>query len=289
MSQSYRHVKPFLKWVGGKTQILPEIRKRYPAKFDNYYEPFLGAGAVFLDVIANFDVKNVYASETNTDLVNLWNHVVNRTERYALCTHLEALQSEYYATSSDMQQALFLHKRTLFNSMPASIEKSALFIFLNKTCFNGLYRTNQKNEFNVPFGKYQNPKIYEKQLIHDIGDALKTIRGVKILNQDALRPSIEVDNSYFIYVDPPYRPVSKTSFTGYQGFSFTDEQQRELAQNCNKWAGAKILISNSDAGDGFFEELYKGWHIERIKERRAVSASKAGRKPVSTLLIRNYL
>lgn len=282
--------KPFIKWVGGKTQLLGEIRRYYPERIDKYCEPFVGGGAVLFDVLSSFRPSEVLINDINPELINTYRHVKDNTEE--LIERLRMLEDEYY--SLDDKKSCYLKMRTRFNCLIVSasntVEKAALFIALNKTCFNGLYRVNAKGLFNVPYNNARHPLICDEENIRACGELLKN---TIITNWDYRETASFIDENTFMYVDPPYRPLTaSSSFTSYNESGFTDENQIELGEFLleMKQRGAMVLLSNSDpkntdTADNFFDNLYKDFSIERVSASRMINSKGTGRGAVSELLI----
>jgi DNA adenine methylase len=274
----------FIKWAGGKSSLLTELDKYIPNNIETYYEPFLGGGSVFFHV-AN-KVKKAYLSDVNPELVNTYNTVKSNVED--LIKDLSNIESEYLSLQDEKRKHLYLSLREEYNSSnELNVRKAALFIALNKTCFNGLYRVNSKNKFNVPIGSYKKPKICDKPAL------LKTSKLLNVATIECKRYSdiVPTINS-FIYLDPPYRPISKTSsFNSYSSDAFDDNEQIKLADYCKSLDGTKFLLSNSDPkntdpNDNFFDDLYKDFTITRIKTKRMIGAN-GGRPDVTELIIHN--
>ena len=277
--------KPFLKWAGGKTQLLGQLREYYPANIKNYYEPFLGGGAVFFDIISRVK-ENIYLSDLNEDLVLTYQSVQKEVE--LLFRALRAMQSNYFSLPQVDRGNYFYFVRENFNrERNLSIERAAQFIFLNKTCFNGLHRVNQKGWFNVPFGNYNKPKILDTDNLTSVADALD---GVSLTaNSFEYLQDCEIGKGDFIYLDPPYRPLKKTSFTKYSS-EFTDDDQIRLARlfKVLSYRGAKLMLSNSDTDDGFYERYYAGFNIHKVTAKRMINCVGKGRGIVNEVLIKNY-
>lgn len=290
--------KPFIKWAGGKSQLLHEIRKYYPfdEKINRYCEPFVGAGAVLFDVLNSFDLKEVYISDINKEAINSYKVIRDDVEN--LIELLEEFQNEYKDLTHEERKAIYYKNREEFNRLKVlknsdSLKRAALFIFLNKTGFNGLYRENMRGLFNVPIGSYKNPKILDKENILNVN---KKLQNVEIIHGDYKKSSDFIDNNTFVYFDPPYRPIKPTSnFTSYSKDSFTDEDQIELAEFFKKMdkKSAHLLLSNSDPknydlNDDFFDDLYKGFNIKRVKASRTINSNKNERGQIYEVLINNY-
>lgn len=293
-------VKPFLKWAGGKGQLLKEIEKIYP--FDDnlikkYAEPFVGGGAVFFDILNKYDLESIYISDINYDLINTYKVIKNN--KYELIELLKIIELEFLPKDTQHRKEYYLDKRQRFNDLKLdmndkdNITKAAYLIFLNKTCFNGLYRVNSKGLFNVPMGSYKNPLICDQENIFAISEKLKN---VKILCADFKESESFIDKNTFVYFDPPYRPITNTSsFTAYTSSSFNDDRQIELAKFAKKMneRGAKILLSNSDPKntddkDNFFDDIYSDFKIRRVQAKRMINSNGKGRGNVNELLISNF-
>ena len=246
-------VKPFLKWAGGKGQLLTEIEKYYPfenGKITKYAEPFVGGGAVLFDVLSKYNLEAVYISDINAELINTY--CIIRDEINELIDMLMVLQNEFVPMSTDDRKAYYLAKRERFNDLKLTgsdniyIEKAALMIFLNKTCFNGLYRVNKKGLFNVPMGSYRNPLICDEENLRAVSEKLQN---VTIVCGDYRLSSDFIDENTFVYFDPPYRPITETAnFTAYTENLFNDEEQIELAKFVDDMhcKGAKVVVNNSE-------------------------------------------
>ena len=306
--------KPFLKWAGGKTQLLEQIMDRLPQSIkdtsingnkgviDSYFEPFVGGGAVFFCLINYYDINHVFLGDTNKDLILTYNII--KYKPYDLIDNLENLSNEYkkYNISSDEKKEMFYDIRDEFNEIHnigpyglsnKHIKVASLMIFLNKTCFNGLYRVNKNNEFNVPFANTKNPLICDKNNILQVSNKLK---GVEIFFGDYSKSIVGMDEKSLVYLDPPYRPINgKKSFEGYSKSDFNDYHQKELANFCKKIdnKGIKFILSNSDptnynVHDNFFDDLYKDFNIDRIDAKRFINSKGDNRGPIRELLISNY-
>jgi DNA adenine methylase len=286
--------RPFLKWAGGKGQLLDEIDKRLPkdeilaGKIDTYIEPFVGGGAVFFHVAQSYpQLKHFYLFDINRDLVNCYNAVKNNVE--ALIRKLKTIERGFFRLDGREQSDEYYRMRERFNKK----RHAARLIFLNKTCYNGLYRVNKSNGFNVPFGDYKRPTICDDDNLRAVSSLLQA---ATVECHDFEACSEYLDERAFVYLDPPYRPLSPTaSFTSYAKDRFTEEEQVRLAEFCRHLSekGAKFLLSNSDPknedpDDQFFEHHYNGFRIERVKANRAINCKASGRGQISELIIRNY-
>jgi len=284
--------KPFLKWAGGKTQLLDEIGQRLPqglstGEIDTYVEPFVGGGAVFFHIAQNYThLKRFYLLDVNQDLINCYNKI--KTNVDAMIDELSSLETVFLRKRSGRKD-FYYEIRDQFNAdrSPAKL------IFLNKTCYNGLYRVNRKDQFNVPFGDYKNPTICDEDNLRSVSSVLQD---TEIICGDFTDSKKYIDSHTFVYFDPPYRPLSPTaSFTSYSKDSFSEKDQIKLAEFCRQIhsRGAKFLLSNSDPKnedpmDHFFEDHYKGFTVDRIEATRAINCKASGRGQINELLITNY-
>ena len=292
--------KPFIKWVGGKGQLLSEINKLYPVELgkniNKYAEIFVGGGAVLFDILSKYKLDEVYISDKNLELINTYKSI--RDDVGILIKLLKEMEEQYTSLNNENRKLYYYEKRREYNNLKINIEennieKAVLFIFLNKTCFNGLYRVNKKGEFNVPMGAYKKPKICDKENLKNVS---LTLRNVKIVYADYRESEKFIDDKTFVYIDPPYRPLNITSsFTSYTENDFSDKEQIELAEYINvlNKKGAKIVISNSDPknndiDDNFFDKLYKNYNINRVKATRMLSSNASLRGVINELLITNY-
>jgi DNA adenine methylase len=285
--QTARRLSPFLKWAGGKSQLLQTFDRYIPTKFGAYYEPFLGGGAVFLHLASKEKITRAMLSDLNKDLINCYVVVRDRLEE--LLRRLAELQThardkEYYYRVARRD----FNRIELETGMEGDVEKAALLFYLNKTCYNGLYRVNQRGEFNVPWGRYRNPAIFDEGNLRAVQAVLKR-PGTTILCDDYNRATKSAVANDFIYFDPPYQPVSHTAnFTSYTPQSFEWRDQERLADTYRQLAarGCLLMLSNSPK----VEKLYSrsGYRIERVRATRAISCVGSKRGPVEELLILNY-
>ena len=295
-----KNVKPFVKWAGGKGQLLKEIEQYYPfadGKITKYAEPFVGGGAVLFDILSKYDLKEVYISDINEDLMNAYR--VIRDEIDELVDMLQTMQDEYVPMGDEERRKYYTSKRDYFNTLKVggdegiNIAKAALMIFLNKTCFNGLFRVNRKGAFNVPMGAYKNPMICDEANLRAVSEKLQN---VTIVCGDYRDSADFIDEHTFVYFDPPYRPLTDTSsFTAYTENLFNDEEQIELAKFVDAMdkKGAKIVVSNSDPKnaneeDEFFDEIYSAHTIKRVEASRMINSNSAARGKIKELLISNF-
>ncbi|PGT81568.1 DNA adenine methylase [Bacillus sp. AFS040349] len=269
--------QPFLKWAGGKRQLLPEIRKYVPKKIKTYYEPFIGAGAVLFDI----QPKNAIINDVNVELVNVYNVIKNNVDELIEDLKKHENDSEYFYSIRDLDRKEEYKELT-------PIERASRVIYLNKTCFNGLFRVNSQGQFNVPFGKYKNPQIVNEIVVRAVHNYLSS-NNVSILNSDFEEVLATAKKGDFIYLDPPYDPVSDTSsFTGYSLDGFNKEDQRRLKYTFVELdkRGCNVLLSNS--ATEFIKELYEGFHIEIVSASRNINAKASGRGKIDEVLVRNY-
>lgn len=289
--------KPFIKWVGGKTQLIESIEKVLPKDFNNqtnltYIEPFVGGGAVLFWILQKYpNIKRAVINDINPDLTTTYNII--KTNPKELIIELRSISSEYLPLSEEKRKEYYLSKRDRFNTKSLKpIENSALFIFLNRTCFNGLYRVNSRGLFNVPFGKYANPKICDEQTI--LADS-ELLQKVEILTGDFEATLKHVGENNFFYFDPPYKPLSETSsFNSYTKEEFNDKEQIRLSEFCQRidLMGHRFILSNSDVKgknphDNFFDDLYNQFDINRVFATRMVNANANKRGKLTELLITN--
>jgi DNA adenine methylase len=267
--------RPFLKWAGGKSQLLPQLVRRLPQQINRYLEPFLGGGALYFAL----QPRHAYLADCNHELINCFSVVQSNVEE--LIHELQTFRYEeemYYAVRE-------MDRRTEFAQL-SSVKRAARFLYLNKTCFNGLYRVNSKGHFNVPFGRYTNPTIVDKENLHACSNLLKSA----VLAQQNFEEIVEIaDKDDFVYFDPPYAPVSETSdFTGYVAGGFDEAAQELLLLVCLKLhrKGVRWMVSNSNAA--IIQELYRGFKIEPVGAARSINSKASKRGAVVELIIRNY-
>lgn len=281
---SISDVKPFLKWVGGKTQLLPEIELRLPKTFSTYYEPFVGGGAVYFNLAHR--IQTAHLSDVNADLINVYS-VVKESSKELLqeLSHHKNTEEHFYNLRNADRQPEYVYW--------TPVQKAARFIFLNKTCFNGLYRVNSKGEFNTPFGKYSNPNLCDQLTIEACSSVLNqtnTTFGAHgyadIVN---MVKSKEDPSSIFVYFDPPYVPLTKTSnFVSYSKGGFGEAEHIELASVYTTLStmGVKCMLSNSSTPLVF--DLYKNYTIHTVSAKRNIACTTQGRRSVLEVLVTNY-
>lgn len=295
-------MKPFLKWAGGKTQLLEKINQELPNdinRYSRYVEPFIGAGAVFFKFIKEDKFEEYIINDINEKLINLYIVIRDNLEEFII--EISKLKEEYLALDDVGKSELFYDIRDRFNrNEEGNVKLAVHFLFLNKTAFNGLYRENSKGEFNVPWGKYKNPAFFDEGQLTEISRLLnlKNNEGkyrVKILNRKFEELYECINSKTLVYMDPPYRPVTKGGFNSYNKSSFNDEEQIKLAEFYKRIdkVGAKLMLSNSDPknldiNDEFFDNLYKGFNIQRVYAKRAINSNGNKRGEITELLITNY-
>ena len=289
--------KPFIKWVGGKTQLITHIENTLPKNFTElenvtYIEPFIGGGAVLFWILQKYpNITKAVINDINSDLTTAYKTIKETPAE--LVKYLQSIQDEYLPLDEENRKDYYLSKRDRFNLKSLdSVENTALFIFLNKTCFNGLYRVNSKGLFNVPFGRYANPKICDEQTI--LADS-KLLQKVEILTGDFEQTLKHTTDNSLFYFDPPYKPISETaSFNSYAKEDFDDSEQIRLSNFCKKIdsLGHTLILSNSDVkganpDDNFFDDLYEQFSIKRVFANRMVNANAKKRGKLAELLITN--
>lgn len=299
--------KPFLKWAGGKSQLIPELSSRLPKEItetgiiESYVEPFVGGGAFFFYLKSKFQIYNSFLLDINRELIVGYKVIQNNPKE--LITHLNNLELEYLNKNEEERKNYYYVIRDNYNSQINSfdfinyntswIERAAFMIFLNRTCFNGLFRQNRTGQFNVPHGRYKNPRICDKDNILKVNLALKN---TEIICGDFKDSSKYINPKSLVYFDPPYRPLNKTSsFTSYSKEEFTDDEQIRLAEFYKELdkKGAYLILSNSDPknedpNDDFFDNLYRDFTIERVNAKRIINCDPNKRGEITELIIRNY-
>lgn len=275
--------KPFVKWAGGKRALLPELLRLMPKDFNSYFEPFVGGGALFFELskIGALKGKKAYLFDINDELVNTYQTVKKCPKK--LLKQLKEFQAKhseefYYETRA-------MDREPNFKSLPEEI-RAARFIYLNKTCFNGLWRVNSKGYHNVPFGKYKNPIIYDEELIMAASAALQN---AKIRHADFAKVLDFADKGDFVYFDPPYYPLNATSsFTAYHENAFLDEEQKRLYGVFKELADRGVFVMHSNSNTDFIKELYKGYDIEFVEVNRFINSKSSGRGKINEIITRGY-
>lgn len=266
--------RPFVKWAGGKGQLLPELVARVPQPFNRYFEPFVGGGALFF----NLSPKQAVLSDSNPDLINLYLVIRDQVDELIEDLGQHVYEREYYYRLRQVDRTLEYERWT-------AVERASRFIYLNKTCFNGLYRVNSRGEFNVPFGRYQNPTILDVENLRACHVALQ---GVAIECRDFRQACRELGAGNFVYFDPPYMPMSATaSFTGYTREGFGEAMQVALASVCREIdrRGVRFMVSNSDTP--LVRELYEGFRVEVVYAARSINSQGRKRVRVPEVVVRN--
>lgn len=297
---------PFLKWAGGKGQLLPQLAAQLPAtlhtgRIRRYVEPFVGSGALFFYVQQRYPVDEFVLIDRNPALIQVYRMVQREVE--ALIERLLDWQARYRALDEAGRRTLYYAVRAAFNAhlveedesplSAAQIEQAARFIFLNRTCYNGLFRVNRQGAFNVPFGRYRNPTICQSD---NLRAAARCLAGVSLAVGDFTACQAHVDARAFVYFDPPYRPLGPTAnFTAYAADAFDEAQQRRLASLYRSLAqrGAYLMLSNSDpvglgSADPFYAAAYAGFRLEKVQARRRINSRANGRGAIDEVLILNY-
>ena len=298
--------RPFLKWAGGKMQLLDQFAKRLPVelkgkKITRYVEPFIGGGAVFFYLNRNVAFDQCYICDVNEELILAYRVIQKSAKK--LISQLETFESDYLSMNEKKREEFYYEIRDIFNQKLPEInfskyssewiERTAQIIFLNRTCYNGLFRVNRKGEFNVPFGRYKNPDILNEDNLKDVAILLKT---TKIILGDFTKCGKFVDKHTFVYFDPPYRPLNQTSsFTSYSKDGFNESDQLRLVEFFKELdaKGAKVMLSNSDPksenpGDSFFDDLFSDYYIERVPAKRMINCNGSRRGNINELIITNY-
>lgn len=270
-------VQPVLKWVGGKRQLIPEIKKYYPKKVSTYFEPFVGGGAVLF----NFQPKKAIINDVNEELINLYQIIKDDVEALIEDLRRHRNDEDYY------YEIRALDRTSEFKNL-TRIQRASRIHFLNKTCYNGLYRVNSSGEFNVPFGKYRNPNFVNEVVLRAVSNYFNKSK-IKILNGDYEESLKCIRKGAFVYFDPPYDPVSSSSnFTGYAEGGFDINEQIKLKEICDKLnkKGVKFLLSNS--ATDFIKDLYKKYDINIVQAKRSINSVASKRGEVDEILVKNY-
>ena len=307
MTDIISNARPFLKWAGGKRQLIPVIEENLPKQIldgtiERYIEPFIGGGALFFHLRENFPLKEFFISDFNPDLINTYVSVRDHLD--ALIKELEKIANEYLPLDHEERSEVFYRVRTEYNLTRSCLDsnliqekivRAAQMIFLNRTCFNGLYRVNSKGDYNVPHGRYKNPQICDSENLHLVSEALQNVT-ITCGSYEACFEN--VNDKTFIYFDPPYRPLPNTpSFTDYaQKATFGDADQEKLSVFFKQITSDKkcfAMLSNSDPhvtdeNDDFFDVIYSGFDINRVGARRAINSDGNKRGKITELLITNY-
>ena len=270
-------IKPILKWVGGKRQLIPEIEKRIPSSYNTYLEPFLGGGAVLFHI----QPEKAIVSDINVELINMYNVIKNNNEELieSLKNHKNTSEYFYDIRSKD---------RTDDYDTLSDIEKASRIIYINKTCYNGLYRVNSKGQINTPYGSYKNPLICDEDTINDLSNFFNK-NDITILNQSFEKTLDLAQSGDFVYLDPPYDPVSDTSsFVSYSANGFTRDNQKQLKLCCDELSKKNIKFLLSNSATDYIKDLYKDYNIDIIKAKRNINSDANKRGDINEVLISNY-
>lgn len=270
-------LQPFLKWAGGKRQLLPILKTKVPKRYNRYYEPFVGAGALLFEI----QPKKAVINDINSELINCYKVIKEDLEELILDLSQHNNEKEYYYSIRDLDRS------DSYSSL-SDIKKASRIIYLNKTCYNGLFRVNSQGQFNVPFGKYKNPKIVDEIVLKAINHYL-TNNSVEIRNLDFEDALSDARSGDFVYIDPPYDPVSDTSsFTGYSIDGFGKEEQKRLKSvfDLLNERGCKVMLSNSDTP--FILDLYQDYHQITVEAKRNINSVPDGRGKIDEILVTNY-
>lgn len=266
---------PIVKWVGGKRQLMFELLKNMPENYNRYFEPFIGGGALFFEL----QPDNAYISDMNEELINLYQVVRDNVDKLITDLKKHDISKEYFMEIRNID-------RTEEYKNWSNVKKASRFIYLNRTCFNGMYRVNSKGEFNVPFGHYKNPRILDENNLINCSNLLQK---TEIKHADFSEILIKVQKGDFVYFDPPYVPLSETSsFTSYTKDGFDIDMQFKLRDVCDELdsMGVKFLLSNSDTK--LVNELYENYNIKKVFASRQINANADGRGKITEVLVRNY-
>ena len=265
-----------VKWAGGKKQLLEQFKPLFPKKIERYFEVFVGGGAVLFYIIKHYKPKYVFISDINDELINCYNVIREDVEN--LIKELKKLKQlhnkeNYYKIRSEDPKLL------------SKLTRASRFIYLNKTCFNGLYRVNSKGDFNVPVGSYKNPSICSENDLREIYQLLKKVK-IKVMSFEKITKLTKKND--FIYFDPPYYPLKKDSFTTYTKGNFLENGQKQLAEVFKKLdeKGCKVMLSNSDTK--FIKDLYKNYKMRKVKATRMINSDATKRGKINELVVRNY-
>ncbi len=273
-------IRPYLKWAGGKRQLLPDIRKNIPKEFGHYYEPFVGAGAVFFDL----QPKNAVISDANTELINTYTTIKNDIDELILLLkefETKNNSKSFYEIRKQDRDETYANK--------TNIEKAARFIYLNKTCYNGLYRVNAQGLFNTPFGNYDSPAIVNEPVIRAVSGYLnKQENNIRIVSEDFEQSTLGAKKGDFVYFDPPYHSPDKSNFTGYQSGGFNESEQERLFEVYEKLTSKGVLCMQSNSSTEYIKKLYAGFDILVVQANRPINSNSNNRGSVDEVLIMNW-
>ena len=275
LKQSNQITYPIVKWVGGKRQLMFELLKNLPKSYNRYFEPFIGGGALFFEL----QPDNAYISDMNEELINLYFVVRDSVDELVHDLNKHEISKEYFLKIRNLDRMEKYFKLS-------NVERASRFIYLNRTCFNGMYRVNSKGEFNVPFGNYKNPRIIDENNLLNCSELLKK---TEIKCADFSEIIHKVQKGDFVYFDPPYVPLNETSsFTSYTKDGFDIDMQFKLREVCDELdsMGVKFMLSNSDTK--LVNELYVNYNIKKVFASRQINANANGRGKITEVLVRNY-
>lgn len=269
-------IPAFVKWAGGKKQLLHQFNSFFPKKIEKYFDPFVGGGAVTFYILKYHSPKEILISDINEELINAYNIIKNKVE--ALIEGLGEYKKKH-------NKEFYYKIRSQDPSKLSDVERAIRFIYLNKTCFNGLYRVNSKGGFNVPIGSYKNPAICPEKDLREISKFLQNVK-IKVMPFEKIIQYAKEND--FIYFDPPYYPIKKSSFTTYTKDNFLEEGQKKLSKVFNRLSekGCKVMLSNSDTP--FIKSLYKDHKISFVKANRMINCNGNGRGKISEIVVTNY-
>lgn len=273
--------KPFIKWVGGKSQLLSQLDPLFPKKFGTYFEPFLGGGAVFYYL----QPKKAVLNDVNETLIQTYKYI--KEDPSKLIKGLQALEKKYVSTSAEERDIFYYEIRSKYNKLPPSdFKRSIYFLFLNRTAFNGIHRENSKGEFNVPSGKYKSPKIVDPENLLSVS---KMLQDVELINSDFMSAVKKAKKGDFVYFDPPYHPLTDApSFTSYHKNTFGKEEQIKLRDTFVELDKKGVYVMLSNSFTPFIKELYSEYRQIPVQASRMVNAKASGRGKISEIVVLNY-
>ena len=270
-------ISPFLKWVGGKRQLIPEITKYLPKNYSYYFEPFVGAGALLFYLQPNKAIIN----DSNEELINVYRVIKEKPNKLIDDLKKHKNESEYFYTIRALDRSSDFENIT-------DVNKASRIIYLNKTCYNGLYRVNNSGQFNSPYGRYKNPNIVNEPTIKAVSKFLNN-NDIKILNTDFEKSLDSVDKNSFVYFDPPYHPISNSSnFTGYVEGGFDIFEQVRLRDLCDRLTEKNIKFMLSNSHTQFIKDIYSNYKIVKVRASRSINSNSKKRGDIDEVLIKNY-
>ena len=290
-------IKNLLVWTGGKSRLIPEIEKRIPKdinkQYDTYIEPFVGGGSVFFYIIENYNFKNIYINDKNSDLINLY--LVFKEKSEEMYDRLEKLDLKYLSLDAEKKKEMFYLMRKNYNRIKLkkgkiNLEKANLLMFLMRMCFNGIYRVNKKGEFNTSIGNFLT-RSFRKITKEEIFAISEQLENVIFFSKNFSELEDLISDKTFFYLDPPYLPeTDKQEHIRYTPDGFSIDEQKRLKEFIDKinLKGGKFILSNSDTENGFFYDLYKEYVIDKVKIKRLISGKNEFRKEITELMIKNF-